>query len=93
MTTENNEVTGEVTTSNVAAETIMTNASTEEVSSTMSGLNNSGFTQDDIAKAREQEKAKLYPQMEKMKDELATLKKERDDRAAEEERNRQADLL
>ena len=29
------------------------------------------FTADDVAKAREQEKAKLYPQMEKMKEELA----------------------
>lgn len=94
MTTENNEVTGEVTTSNVAAETIMTNASVGDVASSTSGLSfNSGFSQDDIAKAREQEKAKLYPQMEKLKDELATLKKERDDRAAEEERNRQAAML
>ena len=94
MTTENNEVIGEVTASNVAAETIMTNASVGETSSTTSSLPfNTGFSQDDIAKAREQEKAKLYPQMEKLKDELATLKKERDDRAAEEERNRQAALL
>lgn len=51
---------------------------------------NSPFTQDDIARAREQEKAKLYPQMEKLKEELATLKKERDERAADEERTRQA---
>jgi DNA repair exonuclease SbcCD ATPase subunit len=51
---------------------------------------NSPFTQDDIVRAREQEKAKLYPQLEKLKDELATLKKERDERAAEEERIRQA---
>jgi hypothetical protein len=48
------------------------------------------FSQDDIVRAREQEKAKLYPQLEKLKDELNTLKKERDERAAEEERNRQA---
>jgi hypothetical protein len=94
MTTENNEVTGEVTASNVAAETIMTNASVGETSSTTSNLPfGTGFTQDDLSKAREQEKAKLYPQMEKLKDELATLKKERDDRAAEEERNRQAAML
>jgi hypothetical protein len=32
------------------------------------------YTADDIAKAREQEKAKLYPQMEKMKEELAAAK-------------------
>lgn len=33
------------------------------------------YSADDIAKAREQEKAKLYPQMEKMKEELASLKR------------------
>ena len=37
------------------------------------------FTADDVAKAREQEKAKLYPQMEKMKEELASLKKAREE--------------
>jgi hypothetical protein len=37
------------------------------------------FTADDVAKAREQEKAKLYPQMEKMKEELSALKKARED--------------
>jgi chromosome segregation ATPase len=40
------------------------------------------FTVDDIAKARAQEKAKLYPQVEKLQEELAVLKKERDERAA-----------
>jgi hypothetical protein len=40
------------------------------------------YTADDIAKAREQEKAKLYPQMEKMKEELASLKKEREEEAS-----------
>ena len=35
---------------------------------------NSVYTADDLAKAREQEKAKLYPQMEKMKEELAAAK-------------------
>jgi hypothetical protein len=48
------------------------------------------FSQDDIVRAREQEKAKLYPQLEKLKDELATLKKERDERVAEEDVKRQA---
>ena len=33
------------------------------------------FTADDLAKARAQEKAKLYPQMEKMAQELEALKK------------------
>jgi len=43
-----------------------------------------GYTADDIAKAREQEKAKLYPQLEKMKEELASLKREREEAAARE---------
>jgi DNA repair exonuclease SbcCD ATPase subunit len=42
------------------------------------------YSADDIAKAREQEKAKLYPQMEKMKEELARLAKERDEQVARE---------
>ena len=40
------------------------------------------FTADDIAKARAQEKAKLYPQVEKLQEELSVLKKEREERAA-----------
>jgi hypothetical protein len=44
----------------------------------------SQFTADDIAKARAQEKAKLYPQVEKLQEELAILKKEREERAAQE---------
>lgn len=40
------------------------------------------FTAEDIAKARAQEKAKLYPQLEKVTEELAALKKEREERAA-----------
>ena len=40
------------------------------------------FTADDIAKARAQEKAKLYPQVEKLQEELAVLKKEREERTA-----------
>ena len=42
------------------------------------------FTADDLAKARAQEKQKLYPQMEKMKEELASLKKAREEQAAKE---------
>lgn len=40
------------------------------------------FTAEDIAKARSQEKAKLYPQVEKLQEELAALKKEREEREA-----------
>ena len=42
------------------------------------------YSADDIAKAREQEKAKLYPQMEKMKEELASLKKAKEELAVKE---------
>jgi hypothetical protein len=44
----------------------------------------SGFTSDDLAKAREQEKAKLYPQLEKMKEELAEAKRRAEELAARE---------
>ena len=40
------------------------------------------YTADDLAKAREQEKSKLYPQLEKMKEELLSLRKEREEEAA-----------
>jgi hypothetical protein len=40
------------------------------------------FSAEDIAKARAQEKAKLYPQVEKLQEELAILKKEREEREA-----------
>jgi chromosome segregation ATPase len=42
------------------------------------------FTAEDLAKARAQEKAKLYPQVEKLQEELALLKKEREEAAAKE---------
>ena len=84
---ENTEVEVDVATPTVAAP-IMESASLEETVP-----NTLGFTQDDIVRAREQEKAKLYPQLEKLKDELANLKKERDDRAAEEDRSRQQAVL
>jgi len=41
-----------------------------------------GFTADDLAKARAQEKAKLYPQMEKMAEELAAMKKAKEEQEA-----------
>ena len=41
-----------------------------------------GFTAEDIAKAREQEKSKLYSQMEKLKSEVDTFKKEREEEIA-----------
>jgi DNA repair exonuclease SbcCD ATPase subunit len=38
------------------------------------------FTEEDIAKARSQEKAKLYPQLEKIQNELVALRKEKEER-------------
>ena len=52
------------------------------------------YTADDLAKVREQEKAKLYPQLEKMKEELATLKRlqeEQDAREAEQQARLEAE--
>jgi len=43
-----------------------------------------GFTADDLAKARAQEKQKLYPQMEKMQEELAKAKALAEELAAKE---------
>jgi DNA repair exonuclease SbcCD ATPase subunit len=50
-----------------------------------------GYTADDLARVREQEKAKLYPQLEKMKEELATLKRLREEQEAK-DAERQARL-
>ena len=41
------------------------------------------YTEDDLKKVREQEKSKLYPQIDSLKDELNLLKKEREERIAE----------
>jgi hypothetical protein len=50
------------------------------------------FTEEDIARVREQEKAKLYPQIESLKGDLDALKKERDERlSAEETARREAE--
>ena len=42
------------------------------------------FTAEEVARIREQEKAKVYPKMEKMAEELAALKKKAEDAAAKE---------
>jgi hypothetical protein len=42
------------------------------------------FTADDLAKARQQEKAKVYPQVEKLQEELSALRKREEERAAAE---------
>ena len=49
----------------------------------------SQFTAEDIAKARAQEKEKLYPQVEKLKEELTLLKQRESEREAEEAKRRE----
>jgi hypothetical protein len=78
-TKENNpEVTEDVTATDSSAFTAFSEAA-EEVSSP-----DSKFTAEDIAKARAQEKDKLYPTVEKLKEELGLLRKREEERAAEE---------
>ena len=47
------------------------------------------YTADDLAKARAQEKEKLYPQVEKLKEELSLLKQREAEREAEEAKRRE----
>lgn len=44
------------------------------------------YTDEDLKRVREQEKSKLYPQIDSLKEELSVLKKEREERVAEAER-------
>lgn len=44
------------------------------------------FTEEDITRARQQEKDKLYPQMESLRETVSKLEKEREERLAEEQR-------
>jgi hypothetical protein len=46
------------------------------------------YTEEDLRKVREQEKSKLYPQIDSLKEELNILKKDREERLAEAERAR-----
>lgn len=46
------------------------------------------YTDEDLARARAQEKEKLYPEIDRMKEELSALRKEREEREAEEARLR-----
>ena len=59
-----------------------TAAETPVVSTEETLLPNTNEVADAIQKARAQEKAKLYPQLEKLQEELASLRKEREERSA-----------
>jgi len=52
-----------------------------------------GFSSEDVAKAREQEKAKLYPTIEKLKDEVSELRREREERQEQEARRKEEAAL
>lgn len=46
-------------------------------------LTDKAYSEDDLKRVREQEKSKLYPQIDSLKEELNLLKKEREERLAE----------
>jgi DNA repair exonuclease SbcCD ATPase subunit len=77
MTTENTNEAAEIAAESTAMDAF-NEAAIEVTDST------SKFTADDITKARAQEKAKLYPQVEKLQEELALLKKDKEEREAKE---------
>jgi len=77
----------------VATETKVTPVKTEL-------LTDKAYTEEDLKRVREQEKSKLYPQIDSLKEELNILKKEREERlsqmeaekaAAEEEARKKAE--
>lgn len=77
MPTDNNPEVVDTTETPTAAEAF--NEAAAEVSTAPSK-----YTAEDIAKARAQEKAKLYPQVEKLQEELAALKQKEAEREAKE---------
>lgn len=77
---ENTEVQAEAVVQETVTPIVESKASTEKT--------DFGYSAEDLSRARAQEKEKLYPQLEKLKEELATLKKERDEKTEQEERAR-----
>jgi hypothetical protein len=63
---------------------------TPEVTPTPASTESGMYTSEDLARVRAQEKDKLYPQLEKMKEEMAALKREKEDREALEAAHRAA---
>jgi hypothetical protein len=51
--------------------------------------NSKGYTEEDLKRVREQEKSKLYPQIDSLKEELNVLKREREERLLEADRLRE----
>ena len=63
--------------SGVDAPTVTTSATTETATSSQKF-----YTEEDLAKVRAQEKSKLYPEIDSLKEEVAALKKEKEEKAA-----------
>lgn len=84
------EVTADTTTASNTSVTIPSTTNTSYTTTTAPSNGATFLTVEDIEKAREQEKQKLYPQMERLKAEVESLRKEREEREAEEARLREA---
>jgi len=59
-----------------------------EAPATVTSTSGKTYTEEDLRKVREQEKNKLYPQIDGLKEELNLLKKEREEKLAEDTRRR-----
>ena len=77
-----------VNVSGVDAPTVTT---TTANTSNISVTNSKFYTDDDLAKVRGQEKDKLYPQIESLKEELNSLRKEKEEEAARQAAEAQAE--
>lgn len=86
------ETASNVVDSAVAQEAFLVDVPNAEVApvSTMEPVNVTpkGYSEEDLKRVREQEKSKLYPQIDSLKEEVNILKKEREERIAEAERLR-----
>jgi len=71
------------------AETNEANASAEEPQAVAEESSLPSYTADDLSKARAQEKEKLYPQMEKLKEEVSLLRQREQEREAEEAKRKE----
>lgn len=61
-------------------------AAAQQPNSSTATLTDAKYTDEDLARARAQEKDKLYPELERMKEELATIKRRDDELEAERQR-------
>ena len=61
---------------------------TEQLVTPIQSQSGKSYSEEDVKKFREQEKSKLYPQIDSLKEEVTLLKKDREERLAEAERLR-----